>query len=304
MAINLLQDIQACAVNGDSDLETLLRKCRVLASRLQHDDFKNWVTWELDGYSDLSLVPAYRIFECQASGHFSGPLHSEMRNMPIPEATIPEQYREQLTKVKFLEGVGALKKLVDSTQSISLQRTWPANTHILFGSHIFESMVMMQAWNSIPVSNIVGILSTVRNRILSFALEIESKNPDAGEAIPSQLPVPKETVTQIFNQNISGNIGNVAAGSHIQQASTLNITQGNIQTLRDYLKQQGVNEEEIDHLEVAIREDGNLKGNAFGQKVAVWMGKMIQKAASGTWKMATDVGAKLLTEALKHYYGI
>jgi hypothetical protein len=37
-AMRLLREIQDAAVDGASDLESLLRKCRVLAARLKHDE--------------------------------------------------------------------------------------------------------------------------------------------------------------------------------------------------------------------------------------------------------------------------
>ena len=58
--MSLLREIQDAAVDGTSDLESLLRKCRVLATRLKHDELKNWVTWELDGYPAEVPLPDYR----------------------------------------------------------------------------------------------------------------------------------------------------------------------------------------------------------------------------------------------------
>jgi hypothetical protein len=43
--MTLLREIHT--IDGASDLETLLRKCRVLATSLKHDELKNWVRYEL-----------------------------------------------------------------------------------------------------------------------------------------------------------------------------------------------------------------------------------------------------------------
>jgi hypothetical protein len=56
--MSLLREIQSAAVGGTSDLETLLRKCRVLGTRLQHEEFKSWIQWELDGYPVGISLPA------------------------------------------------------------------------------------------------------------------------------------------------------------------------------------------------------------------------------------------------------
>ncbi|MBF0290686.1 MAG: hypothetical protein HQK86_00860 [Nitrospinae bacterium] len=47
--MSLLRDIQTAAVAPDTDVATLLRKCKILAVRLGNDDFKAWVDHELNG---------------------------------------------------------------------------------------------------------------------------------------------------------------------------------------------------------------------------------------------------------------
>jgi hypothetical protein len=81
--MSLLREIQDAAIDNTTNLETLLRKCRVLAARLKNDQFKNWVQFELDGYPSREEVPDYRKFHCQCYGHFSGPFGSGLRHAPI-----------------------------------------------------------------------------------------------------------------------------------------------------------------------------------------------------------------------------
>ena len=56
--MSLLREIQNQAIDGKSDRESLLRRCRVLAARLKHDDFKKWVQHELDGYPSAAEAPS------------------------------------------------------------------------------------------------------------------------------------------------------------------------------------------------------------------------------------------------------
>jgi hypothetical protein len=302
--MSLLREIQDASIDGSTDLETLLRKCRVLAARLNNEDFKLWVQSELDGYASGKDVPDYRKFHCQCYGHFSGPFQSGLRNAPIPEMCIPERVREGLTNVHLRDGVGSLKNLVDSKGDDTLRSEWPADACAMFGQEIYRNMNLMQAWMVISKSSIVGILSTVRNRILNFAIEIEATNPAAGEAAPGSVPVPKETVTQIFNTNIYGTVGNVASGHNIQQTATVNIKKGDFESLANYLKDQGVEVADLAELKDAVKSEPKTTESGFGKKVAGWIGKMLQKSAEGTWKIGTTVAANILTTAIKLYYGI
>lgn len=305
--MSLLREIQNSAIDGSTDLETLLRKCRVLAARLKNDEFKQWVQWELDGYPANSVIPDYRKFHGHCFGHFAGAFQSGMRNAPIPEMNIPEDIREALTHISFRDGVSSIRDLIESCDDdTGLRMQWPADAAVLFGREIYERMNLMQGWLSISKSAIVGILSTVRNRILNFALEIEESNPDAGEAAPGTLPLPKEVVSQIVNYHIYGNVGNVASGKDIQQTATVNIQQGDFKNLADLLREHGVEEDEIGTLENAIKSDPipSRSNKTLGKKVSAWLGKMLQKSAEGTWKIATTAAADLLTRAINSYYGL
>jgi hypothetical protein len=279
--------------------------CRVLAARLKHDDFKNWVQWELDGYRDGVDLPDYRSFHCHCVGHFSGAFNSGLRNAPIPESRIPMDFRASLSNVSIRFGVGPLKSLIHDAADDNLEHPWPADAAVVFGQRIYQDMQLIQAWRIVPKSALVAILSTVRNRILNFAIEIEASNPAAGEPLSGIIPIPQETVSQIFNTNVYGNVGNVASGHDIAQTATVTIQQGDFRSLANSLKEQGVSEEDVNELEKAVHADPAppVSAENFGKGVAAWFGKMITKAAEGTWKVATTTASSLLTSALKSYYG-
>jgi AbiTii len=302
--MSLLREIQDAAVDGASDLESLLRKCRVLAARLKHDDLKTWVMAELDGYSEAAAVPDYRKVHVHCFGHFWGDYGRQMQNVPIPESCIPKDIRRHFTDKELRAGIGALKHMVESYQGESIRYGWPADSIPMFGDKIMEEMTLVQGWSNLPKSAIVNVLSTVRSRILNFALEIEASYPDAGEAVPGETPVPTEVVTQIFNQTFHGPVANVASGHGIEQSGIISFQPGDFRTLATFLKEQGVGEAEIDDLGVAIKEDPTPTEKNFGKKVSFWMGKMVQKSAEGAWKVTTTVGANLLTKALEKYYGM
>jgi hypothetical protein len=277
--VSLLREIQNAAVDGSSDLETLLRKCRVLATRLKHEELKKWVGWELDGYPADVPLPAYRKCLGQCFGHFVGVRGRAIKNCPIGLSDIPQEFRDVMSHRVFREGVGGLKNLVDTVDGPTLQFAWPAEaTDIVRPRNLADDFVLAQGWINIDKNHVVGILSTVRNRILNFALEIEAAYPDAGEAAPGTTPVPKEVVNQIFNQTFNAPVANVASGHAIQQTGTINIQQGDFRTLATFLKDNGVANEDIQDLETAIKTDPtpDPKTKALGKRVAGWVGKWSQ----------------------------
>jgi hypothetical protein len=302
--MTLLQEIQAGAVDGNTDLPTLLRKCRILAARLKNEEFKRWVQHELDGYPPGSALPDYRKMPCQSFGHFSGFFGSGIKNAPIPLRCIPQEYRYLVTDVEFRNGVGALQNLMARDDGHPLQEFWPADLIAIVASDILDSMNLMQAWKLIPPSAIVRILETVRNRILSFVLEIESASPDAGEGTLTPA-LTSDKVSNVFNTYIMGNVGNLASGSsNVHQQTTFNISTGDWAALERCLKSLNVDESDIKDLKDAVDKEPTAPSGSLGKRVSDWVGKMISKSAQGLWDVGVNVASNILTKLISQYYGL
>ncbi|MBI4222552.1 MAG: hypothetical protein HY607_07695 [Planctomycetes bacterium] len=305
--MSLLRDIQETAIDSDIDISVLLRKCKVLAARLGNQEFKNWVESELNGYKKKDDLPEYRILSVISKGHFSGGFGSGLRNADIPMFCMPESTREALSHSYMMQPIAEIQSLVASSNGSTLQEPWSPDFVAVVGQDIYQYMNCMQAWKVIPHASLVGIIDAVRNRILSFVLEIEGEAPDAGEAPLNTNPIPQEKVSQVFNTYISGNVQNVSTGSHnVSHAGDFRIVENDLEALLSYLEENGVGGKDLDGLRSAIRDDknGNPEEKAIGPRVMRWMTDMFNKAAKGTWKIGSDIATKVLTKAISSYYGL
>lgn len=88
--MGLLSEIQNDAISGKSNVAALLRKCLLLAARVDSGLLEDWVKFELKGYPNDVEVPDYRDLELAFKGNFSGPFGAEMRNAPIPPNLIEQ----------------------------------------------------------------------------------------------------------------------------------------------------------------------------------------------------------------------
>jgi hypothetical protein len=211
--MSLLRDIQNAAVDPNTDVATLLRKCMILAARLKSDDFKRWVDHELNGYKKVEDLPEYRILYVESYGDFAGPFGRELRDARIPPLRLPEEFRDRVTKSYLIEPISAYASLIDREDKIDPHEPWPADMVAMFGKKIYQDANCLDAWKVIPHNALVALVDTIKTRILRFALEIEEEAPDAGEASPRQPPLPQEKVWQVFYTHIVGDVQNVAPGS-------------------------------------------------------------------------------------------
>lgn len=302
--MTLLREIREDAVDSNVDITTLLRKCKILAARLKNEQFKLWVDRELNGYKTKEELLEYRIVEVQSYGNFYATTGT-WESAPIPAGCLSGEYREIVERAYLMEGISVYADLVKDKRNSSLKFAWPAELVVLVSEEIYQNMRCVSAWQSIATSSIVGLIDTVRNRVLSFVLEIESEKPSAGEATPNETPIPEERVTQIFQTYIMGNVGNLSTGGSDITQITCNIIKNDLGSLEQYLESLHIHNDDIKDLVKAIKEDPvPTDSRSLGHNVSDWIGKMGSKAVSGVWGISTQVTANLLTKALLKYYGL
>ena len=187
----------------------------------------------------------------------------------------------------------------------AIKIAWPANLIAYVGTKIYENMNCISAWKVISCSLIASLLDTVRNRILSFVLEIEAEAPDAGEALPDTKPISEERVAQVFQTVVMGNVTNLAAGNKATaQSIEITVVKNDLESLKKYLSSRGVGKADLKDLDNAIQEDAKSGvKDTLGDKVRAWFGEMISKSGTAAWNVATSVATQLLIQALSKYYG-
>ncbi|MBI4829805.1 MAG: hypothetical protein HY804_13570 [Nitrospinae bacterium] len=302
--MTLLRDIQESAIDSNTDILALLRKCSVLAAKLQNTEFKQWVVNELDGYKGDAFLPDYRIgnynhFGVVTNGYWrqSGPIPTNIKNAQIRKVLA------SYARVK--ESAAIINNFVKNDRAgATLRNEWPAELILLYNKeNVFnDGFYVERAWMEFPVSFMVGIIEAIRNRVLRFALEIEKENPDIGENKIDPDPAKQEKVTQVFNNIVLGNVGNIASGgASVIQSANINISPGDVHGLKAFLSGRKIDSDEIEKLLSAIESDKDSQGRpSFGDKVKSWLGSWTAKAAStANSEIITEV-----TRAIMKYLGI
>ena len=306
--MSLLREIQDAAVDANVDISVVLRKCKILAARLGNKEFKKWVDEELNGYQNKDALPDYRIFHVNSKGYFAGIAGSALKNADIPLTCIPKEFREGLNKNYAMLPIASYVSLLKTVDGGNLREDWPPELVAHVGAKIYQHMNCLSAWKVIPNAAIVSLIETVRNRILTFVLEIENKAPNAGESSPTTQSISQEKVSQVFNTTIYGNVGNIAEGSQqLTQNADINVAENDLESLKSFISSIGMPKDEIAKLEESISQDSHeevLKEKTLGEKVLNWIGGITAKIAKGTISLAQKTGINFITKAILIYYGI
>jgi hypothetical protein len=301
----LLQQIEEEAVDSKSDVAALLRKCIVLASRLQNQPLKQWLKKELNGYKTNDELPSYRIIPCNSLGVFYGSGWSKLSDAPIPPSCIPEKYRKIMSEVTILDGIGELQSIVNKDENEeSICQPWPADLIALVSRSIYRNMSMVSAHKTCPATAIIGILETIRSRILDFVLALEENCPEAGEAIGS-TKLDKKEIDQMVTNNIFKGVGNVALQcGTVSQNNTVNVEKGNWILLENLLREAKIEAEHIRELKDILEKDPPKSKTNLGSHLSAWIGTICAKAASGLYSIPFDTISNVLAGAICKYMGI
>ena len=294
--VSLLDEIQVAATDPSHSLSDLLRKCQILAFRLRHEPFKDWVSHELNGYPDDASLPNYRgSLRGEVKAELVGAFGRAARNVSVPLTHFPEEFRDQATEFNFYQGVAMLEGLIaDARRTGDTRIISPFPAELAALTPVWQGYQTIAMWLEVPVASVLGILDQVRSRALTFTLEIEAENPDAGATATKEPPVPLARADAIFQTVIYDS--QVAIGAN----ATVNVAHGDLVSLMAYLEAHGVANADRQELEAALKAD---KGN-LGPRVKAWLGEMTMKGASASGRITEGAAGGLIAVAVARFLGL
>jgi hypothetical protein len=296
--LELLRKIQDGAVSSSVPVSELLRRCQVLAVRIGLSELGEWVRYELNGYPPEVELPAYRVLYGVAKGHFLGPFGSGLRNATLPASNLPAEYRDWGRKAFIRQPIVALEEVATGKDKGPVHIPWPGDLVARVQDRFMQHMTLAQAWLDLARSDFVSAVESVRNRVLSFALDAEQYVKDD---TPPSDPARAAELSNVFHTHIYGSVGNLAQGS-TNVTQTTGIPPGDLQRLLAELRSVGVPNDDVQELEKAVQEDGTPPKGKLGPRVAKWLGGMLSKAVSGTWSVATSTATEVLPKLIERYY--
>jgi hypothetical protein len=210
--MGLLTEIQNDIVNEQISTSSIFRKALILAYNLEHDEFKNWVEMELDGYVRINnesfdtwskRLPIYRKIHPKVYGDVASAF-SRNPQTPIMIPELVDALPEDIKTVHLQQGIPGLEKLLESDGEF-LGVAWPDDVVLLLNESLFQpqGQVCASISNSFPKSQVTDIIETVRNRLLKFTLELKKEFPHLDQDNSSSVETSNEKVTQIFNITVA-----------------------------------------------------------------------------------------------------
>lgn len=247
---SLVLELQRDALDKKIDVSDLLRKAKVVSKKLSIGEIEDWINNELSGYpADEDAIPEYR--EITGAVKVYNPYHG-WQPLHFGDADLGEN----LSKRKISQAIGELVSIANSDKSGYLQVPFNQRT-----KNKLMSLMRVPLEPTLLVSDaqIYGILDAVRNEVLNWALDLESKGI-IGDGM-SFSKEERQAASQITYQ-VTNNIGSME-NSQLQQNSagatqTQNISiltadfSEFIQQLKSVIFELGLNQQDAAELEAEV----------------------------------------------------
>ncbi len=167
--------------NSAIDINTALKRAKVLFSDLNNNELLHWVENELVGYKKFEDLPDYRKFEGDIFGSYSvGSSYRFTRytKASIPLGNMPEETKKAILTVCIFDGVEALKNLeIQSTAKEGILAK-NINADVLGVINKYNKNPFMKiesAYVNIGSHSITNIISIIENRLLDALLLLEKE---------------------------------------------------------------------------------------------------------------------------------
>jgi hypothetical protein len=302
--MQLLDEIVGLLTSGEGNLTEALIKGQVLAHQLDDDELAGWVQNELNGYPQGSDVPEYREVVYTTLANITNGVWSHSRSQ-LPLLHLDESKQKFFRVHRMGQSIAVIKEW--SIGDGCLTNSYPPEFHGMFKKVLQRGHWIESMWGETSKANLLQILVQVRSRYLAFLLKLSKVVPEDSSNLAKVAQ--EKGANEMFKNAVfgSGAVVNVAVhGSTSIQAAQSNVT-NSFDALKETLRDNHVQEQDIQDLEVAIRGDEETseikEKRDFGPKVKDWLVAMMKKAGTGAWNVSTKVAASVLTEALKKHYG-
>lgn len=287
---SIVLELQREALDSNTRICDLLRKAAVVAKKLRVADFEKWVNQELNGYRGGEDVPEYR------------QLRTEIKAWNPYHGWIPVIFADDLSSMKDFPNSVRMGQIEELLRSDSPFFTTPLPARV--AQYIMEEAGLpLVPSRHIGRSQLASIVDAVRTRVLDWTVPLEQAGI-LGEGMTfSDEEKRKAAAVQSIHisGNFQGNIGNIEH-STVSQRLEMRVAKGDFLSLAAELKSRGITAADLQELKAAIENDGQPTGT-FGERVGLWIGKMVSKAATGAWSIGVDVAGSVLASAIAKYYG-
>jgi AbiTii len=217
---SIVLELQRDALENQTPVANLLRKALVVARKLRVSNIEGWIHSELDGYTEPSAVPQYRELRGRVQ------CFNPYRGWVSVVFEDPKE-AELLSSFRCTQALPELETMLSGDGSLQVPFPPELEKHLMKGMS-----VRLQPTLRIDQTALARILSSVRNAVLNWALQLEEQGI-LGEGLSFSVGEVSAAASAAYNvNNFFGQVGS----TNIQQGAQHGTTQVSVRTDIDFAR--------------------------------------------------------------------
>lgn len=260
-------------------LSQALTRAKIIAYKISNAQFKDWITSELNGYSDHTKLPSYRIIPCDIFAEMANPFRGNY-TIPFDVSALDNDLKSNgklsLYEMNVTQSIPTLEEgtLNNKNEFYGYEYLPQGLINLLRGMVGGEDGSMITSVKRrIQLSQIKHIVSTTKQRLLDTLLELNDAFPNLVDEYKNDSHNESKAQT-IINQHIYGDYSNSNIGVGENVIQTIE-TSNKLEKLIDEIKSLGIDESDANEVKEIILHE---KKENVGKKIMSWIGKMASKA--------------------------
>lgn len=303
--MNSLATLQDKILDQHVPLADVLRQAKVVAAALKNPELAKWIDQELNGYdAPYDNLPSYGWFPAYSVGDLFG-CGMQMGNRPLITSGLGEPIRSWAENMPIPQDIGTLEYMTAEGQTGDLQMPWPPKYIKACSDKFFQGYELVTAHKVVSRSCMKHVLEAVRNKLLSFVLELRDKYPEAAQADKDLSSVPIDVSGAVFNTFIVGNGNATSVGQQSTAISVDSVKMNDLDSLAAFMKALGIPAASTNELIQSIKEDNMPKdATTVGTKVGAWIERTAKQVGTGALKLAGTATVEIIVKAIWTYLGL
>ena len=189
---NIIKDF----VSKQSDLDTTLKRLKVILYSLEYQEALEWLDKELNGYSELDELPSYRIFNGQVYGNYINGL-VEAKNQLIPIEELSKEWQESIKVTKIYNDIETLQNSIDN----DIKMGKPLSSSICSIISKKYGFILINANVIVNTTQVRSTIKQVEKKTLDILLELEKEFGNLDELDIDLNNTDRVTINEV-NKNI------------------------------------------------------------------------------------------------------
>lgn len=251
-----------------------LTRAKLIAYKINNDDFKHWITTELNGYTNDNKLPDYRIIPCEIFAVLEG--YGSRKMVPYDLTNLDKDLDGQIYKMQAKQSIPTIEEgLSNSSEQQYGYEDLPMQLVNML-REMSDNKFIVSVKRRIQLSQASHILNLTKQKLIDTLLELDSAFPNLQDDYQNTTEN-NEKANTIINNHIYGNnsSSNIGVGENITQ-KVENVYHQKIENILSDLKDLGVPEEDLVEVkEIVTKETDKV---SLGKKLVGWVGKMTNKA--------------------------